>query len=414
MKLNLQSRKNKFLILSWALYDLSNQFFALNVVSLYFVLWLTEEMGAPEILYSLTFGISMFLVAILAPILGTISDLTNRRQPFLLWFTLISVVFTMILGVSGNILLGLLFFAIANFGCQMAIVFYNALIVNIAPKGKIGLISGFGRMFGYSGAFLALFLIKPIVVQSGYQAAFLPTGALFLIFSLPCLLFVKDKGPRADVLRDKERIKEKVIKIFRTLKATAFDTQKFPGLLNFLKASFFSLCAVNAVILFMSVYATRVFGLDKTEITNLIAFSVFFAMAGSIFSGFISDRIGYKRSLCLIFILWGISFLFAAIVTTAKFYWLIGALVGVALGSIWTVSRALAVKLVPEDKIGEVFGLFSLVGYFSAIAGAVYWGVIITFLAPLGALGYRITLSSLILFVFTGYIFLLRLPKDKR
>lgn len=55
--------KNFFLIFAWGLYDLANQFFALNIVSLYFVRWLTLEMKAPEILYSITFGISAFFIA---------------------------------------------------------------------------------------------------------------------------------------------------------------------------------------------------------------------------------------------------------------------------------------------------------------------------------------------------------------
>jgi len=114
MQFKSQKIKNGFLILSWALYDLANQFFALNVVSLYFVRWITLERQAPEILYSIAFGISTFFVAISAPVLGAISDISSRRKPFLIYLTLLSIIFTMVLGVSQNILLGLLFFMIAN------------------------------------------------------------------------------------------------------------------------------------------------------------------------------------------------------------------------------------------------------------------------------------------------------------
>ena len=150
------------LIFAWGLYDLANQFFAVNVVSLYFVRWLTLEKGAAEILYSFSFGVSTFLVAVCAPILGSLSDITGRRKPFLIYLTLLSVVFTVLLGLPKSIFFALLFFVIANFGCQLAVVFYNALMVNVAPEGKIGLVSGLGRMLGYSGAILALFLVKPV------------------------------------------------------------------------------------------------------------------------------------------------------------------------------------------------------------------------------------------------------------
>ncbi|MBI4972800.1 MAG: MFS transporter, partial [Candidatus Omnitrophica bacterium] len=329
-----------FLVISWAMYDLANQFFALNVVSLYFVRWLTLEKQKPEILYSISFGISTLFVALLGPILGAISDETKRRRPFLVFLTLLSIIFTMLLGMD-NILLGLLFFGIANFGCQTAIIFYNALMVNIAPKNRIGFVSGLGKMFGYSGAIIALYLIKPIVLKKGYLATFLPTGILFLIFSLPCLIFIKDKFPPAKISLFYFLKKQKIKDIFHTLKDTAFNIQQFPGLLDFLKAAFFGLCAVNTVILFMSIYATRVFALNETQVINLITFSTFFAIVGSISFGFISDYLGHKRCLTAVFFLWAICFLVAAFAKSINLYWIIGALTGVALGATWVVSRAL-------------------------------------------------------------------------
>src|SRR3989338_2168369 len=111
-------------ILAWGLYDLANQFFAINVVSLYFVRWLTLERQMPEIFYSITFGVSTFFVAMSAPVLGAVSDMTKRRRPFLIFFTLLCIAFTAVLGISKNIWFALLFFAVANFGCQAAIIFY--------------------------------------------------------------------------------------------------------------------------------------------------------------------------------------------------------------------------------------------------------------------------------------------------
>lgn len=264
----------------------------------------------------------------------------------------------------------------------------------------------------YAGAVAALYLVKPAVLSSGYRATFLPTGILFLLFSLPCLIFIKDK-PSAITVGFKSCLKKDRIRcIFRTLKATLFDRRQFPGS-DFLKSAFFIFCAVNAVILFMSIYATRAFGLNEAEVVNLIIFSTLFAMAGSLFSGFISDYFGHKRALAVVFLLWGVCFWWGAFARDKHLYWVIGALAGVALGSTWTVTRAMAINIVPVEKIGEIFGLFNLVGYLSAMVGVLFWGVLIWFLSPLGELGYRITLLSLILFVSLGFIFLLRLPNNK-
>jgi MFS-type transporter involved in bile tolerance (Atg22 family) len=73
----------------------------------------------------------------------------------------------------------------------------------------------------------------------------------------------------------------------------------------------------------------------------------------------------------------------------------------------------MAISIVPKEKIGEIFGLFNLVGYLSAIVGALFWGTLLLFLYRFGELGYRATLLSLILFIVLGFVFLLRVPNKK-
>jgi len=402
----------KLPLFSWALYDLANQFFALNIVSLYFPRWLTLEKRSTEIFYSLAFGVSMFLVAVFAPFLGTIADMKNRHKAFLIFFTFLSIFFTMSLGVSSNVFFSLVFFAIANFGCQEAIIFYNALMVKVAPPKRIGFVSGLGRMFGYSGAILALYFSKPVILKMGYQPTFLLTGFLFLIFSLPCMIFVKEKPSKDKIGLTHFLRKEKILQIFGRLKTTISSTSGFRELKNFLMGSFFMLCMVNTTLLFMSVYASKAFGLNEVEIINLIAFSTVFAIVGSIISGVISDYIGYKQAVLGVFFLWGICILTGGLLHP-PFHWLIGALVGLSLGSTWVVLRALVIKLVPEEKIGEAFGLFNLVSYFSGVVGPLFWGLILLYASRFGGKGYRLAFLSLILFIGIGIIFILRI-KNKR
>ena len=400
-----------FLIVSWGLYDLANQFFALNIVSLYFVRWLTIEKQVPEIFYSIAFSISTLVVAIITPVLGSVSDILNKRMPFLIFFTLLSVIFTMMLGTAGNVVIELVFFAIANCGCQAAVVFYNALLVDVAPKEKIGLVSGFGRMLAYSGALVALYLVKPIVLKSGYQATFFPTGMWFLIFALPSMLFLKDKAKKENRGLFSLLKKDRAAGIVKDLKTGLRATYKLPGFSDFLKASFYGLCVANVIIIFMSAYATNVFKLNETQIINVVGFSTFFAIAGSLISGYICDRVGSVRMLMAIFFLWEVFILLGALVKKPSMYLGIGALAGISLGATWTVARALAVELTPEEKMGNVFGLFNLAGYLSAVMGALFWGAMLFCFSRFGVLSYRISLFSLSIFLVLGFVYLLRLVK---
>ncbi|MEW6101283.1 MAG: MFS transporter [Candidatus Omnitrophota bacterium] len=400
-------------ILSWSLYDLANQFFSLNIISLYFVQWIVLEKGSAEILYSFAYGISNFFIAVFSPVLGAISDAARRKRIFLVSLTIISVFFTIALGFVTSAFLGLLFFAAANFGCSTAVTFYNAQLVDISPKGKIGLISGLGRMFSYLGAILALYLIKPVVARQGYQAAFLPTGILFLLFALPDMIFVKDReGPGGRIDYNLLFKKEKIIEALISLKRLLFNNQEAGGFSNFLKAAFFGTFGVNVVMLFMSVYAARAFNLNESEVANLIVFSTFFAILGSLVSGYLSDYLGHKRFLGIVFISWIACFILGAISKGVFAYHAVGALVGVTLGSTWVVLRALAVKIAPESKMAEVFGLFNLAGFLSAILGPLYWGLILLFLKGFGEWGYRVSLLSLALFTALGLIFLLRIKNS--
>ena len=400
-----ENRIRKLSVLSWALYDLANQFFALIIVSLYFPRWINIEKGIPEIFYSLAFGISMLLVAVSAPVLGVISDERKKHKVFLIFFTLLSVVFTISLSFPINVFLTLVFFAIANLGCQEAIIFYNALIVKVAPRDKVGLVSGIGRMFGYSGAVLALYMTKPVILKAGYRPTFFLTGILFLVFALPCMIFVKQNGK---VSLSSGRVS--FSKAYGKLKTAFSDMCKLEGFIDFLKASFFGLCAVNTIILFMLVYAGKVFGLEEVALINLVAFSACFAIAGSILAGAISDRIGYRRSLLGVFLLWGMCILSGTFVG-ASFVWLIGALAGLSLGGTWVVLRAFVVKIVPEEMLGEAFGLFNLVNYLSAVVGPIFWGLILLYFSRLGERGYRFAFFSLIIFIAAGIVFLLKMEK---
>ena len=81
------------LVLAWGLYDVANQFFAVNMVSLYFIFWAAVEKGVPENVYSWFYAGSLFLVAAAIPLLSAVSDMTGRRRPYLIFFTLLSIFF---------------------------------------------------------------------------------------------------------------------------------------------------------------------------------------------------------------------------------------------------------------------------------------------------------------------------------
>ncbi len=153
----------------WVIYDFANTIFSMNVVSLYFSLWITVDNGREDILVSLANSTSMLLVALSMPILGVISDRYRRRLPFLLGLTLSCVVFTSLISIIGwtipspglRVALALSLFVLANYSYQGGLVFYNALRPQVSPPRLMGRVSGYGTAMGYLGAIVGLALVMP-------------------------------------------------------------------------------------------------------------------------------------------------------------------------------------------------------------------------------------------------------------
>ena len=179
-------------IASWAFYDFANTIFSMNVISLYFALWVIVDHGGQDILYSGALSLSMIAVAVSAPIFGVISDQTGRRRFPLVYLTIISVFATVFIGQTNQLWVGILLFIIANYCYQSALVFYNGMLPNVARRSSIGIVSGYGVSLGYLGSIVGLLIVEPFVTNGGRSAAFLPTGILFLTFAIPCFIFVKD------------------------------------------------------------------------------------------------------------------------------------------------------------------------------------------------------------------------------
>src|SRR6266550_7379696 len=88
--------------LSWALYDFANTVFSMNIATLYFAAWLVADLGHSNTLYAVVNGIASALVVVSIPVFGAISDETQRRKPWVVGFTLIACLSTVVMAVLGQ------------------------------------------------------------------------------------------------------------------------------------------------------------------------------------------------------------------------------------------------------------------------------------------------------------------------
>ncbi len=396
-------RPDRLAIASWSLYDFANTIFSMNVISLYFALWVTVDHGGQDIFYSAALSGSMFAVAISVPLFGAISDQTGRRRGPLTLLTIISVIATALIGQASQLWAGICLFVIANYCYQSALVFYNGMLPAVSRHSNVGMVSGYGVALGYMGSIAGLLLVKPFVETGGRPAAFLPTAFMFLIFALPCFLFTKDPDPKP--------FRIDTGKAFRTLKNTLVNAAQYHVLLKFIGIHFLILDVVNTVIAFIAVYANKVIGFTDSQITTFLILSTTFAMLGS---WLIGQQVKYKGtvpSYWTVLCLWLAALTLIVVSPGESLFWVAGPLAGMGMGGVWVVSRTIVVELSPPEKVGEFFGIYGLAGKMASIVGPLIWGSVVWLFQDTQTLKYRAAIFSLLLITIITLILFGRLQK---
>jgi MFS transporter, UMF1 family len=398
-------KPNVLAIVSWSFYDFANTIFSMNVISLYFALWVTVDKGSSDLLYSVILSGSMLAVALSVPIFGTISDQTGRRRGPLAVLNLICVAATSAIGFFDQLTIGLCCFFLANYSYQSAMVFYNGMLPQISKGTNVGLISGYGVALGYLGSVVGLLAVKPFVDKGGRLAAFFPTALIFLVFALPCLIFVKDPA--------RENIsKVKFAKTFQTLKKTYQEASKYKNLIKFVLIHFLILDVVNTIIAFMSIYANKVIGFDDSQTNTFMIVATLAAMVGSFGIGWLVKVKGNRLLYWFVLILWAVVLLMIAVSQTETMFWVVGPLAGIGMGGVWVVSRSFLVELAPKDKLGEFFGLYSLAGKMASIFGPLIWGLVVWAFDSTETFKYRAAVFVLFLISCVAIFFYRELAKN--
>lgn len=444
---------------SWALYDFANTIFSMNIATLYFAVWLVSDLRASNTMVALGNGISSALIALSIPLFGAISDVTQRRKPWVVWFTILACVATAAMGIVGQAVVPLAgdsvrdpvtmayringgaaaliiaSFVLANYAYQGALPFYNAMMFELVPTNEQGRLSGIGTALGYFGAIVGVLLVTPFFNGSmpllgsissdvmdflrsivpftshgGRVSTFVPTAILFLIFSLPLFIFCKDHNARPGT----KAIPWKAA--FIEVAHTVRDAKQYPGSLRFLIASFLYQDAIGTIIANMALYAVMAMGFNKGLETTLFVVLTVPAVIGSYAIGRLVDRVGPKRSLIFTIIAWVILLLAMVMVPTRIAFWIVGAAIGLIFGGVATSERPLLLTLVPDVEAGRFFSLMVLSSRAAAILGPFIWAFTVDGLLPSfgTAVAYRAGVITVAIGMIASLLLLWGVPDNWR
>lgn len=409
-------------IFSWALYDFSNTIFSANIVTLFFPQFVTEQFGTDPVTEQVSStwiaysaSVAALLLIMLSPIYGVYIDRTQKKKKWVIIFTLVVFACTFLMGyiyqadmkqqlwgIPVSFLLIILLFTIAKFMYNSSLVFYDAMMSSLAPKEDHSVLSGFGVALGYMGTLFGVLTIMSLVGTEDAGKTFIPTAILFLVFSIPIFLFGKDGNKKVD---PNQHLKQSSLisgykEVIETFKLAKND----PAIYVFLIVYFFLNDALATAISMMQPYATTVVGFTSSEFIKIFMIATVFSVIGAFVFGYIAKRIGSLKALHYVALVLMVALVIASIPLPKEAFYICAILFGVAMGSIWVISRTLIIELSPDEHEGQFFGLFSMSGKLSAVFGPFVYGTITLLLKDYGPLASRIAILSLFVMALGAYI----------
>ena len=400
--------------LAWAFYDFANTIFSFAIVSFAMSLWTIRFLGEGPgtFWFTAAVSVSVLLNAIVSPVLGAMSDRVGRRKPFLMVFTVLCIVGTVVIGLV-DIRLGLIAFAIANFAYQAALIYYDALLPDVARPIARGRLSGIGVALGYCGTLLVgVLLLVGISTDadgSSTPATFALVAGLFAVFAGPLFLLVRERERAGISFSAGDAVRS-----FGQLARTVAHARESPGLLRFIVARFFYSDPVNTAIAVMSAFAVYAVGFTEGQALQVLLVLTVVAVIASFGWGFLADRWGPRRTLFAVLAVWAVGLVILTLFLSTIPFLIAGALLGAGLGGVGVVDRLMLLRLTPPDRVGEMFGLYGLVGKFSAVIGPIVYGAIVaTLLAGLDRGAYQVAIASLFVLLLLGMAILRGVPEGE-
>ena len=175
----------------------------------------------------------------------------------------------------------------------------------------------------------------------------------------------------------KTRIEKRhFVEAFKKVISTIRNIKKFKSLWIFLFASFLYVDGANTAIIFLFLFAKDQLGLRLIQFLPLYVLMAIAAGVGSLFFGKITDKLGHKKTLNIVLILWVFLILILYIKINYATFLLTGILGGALLGGVWTITRPMLVELAPKAKIAELFGYQGLTEKFSGVIGPASFGFV--------------------------------------
>ena len=409
---------------AWYMYDFGNSAYAAVVLlAIYSQYYKNTVVGgaAGAMLWGFAIGCAILVVEILSPILGAMADYAASKKRLLFVFSALSWVFTALLFFvqKGDVVMGFVFFILAEIGYRSGQVFYNSLLPDIASADEMGHVSSSGWAIGSIGGVVCLlFILPPIILTHNnllvVRGSFTFAALFWALCASLIFLRVKEKRKGRTLPPGETYLSIAIKRLAETFRAVRHFRQFMTFIVAFLIFNEGILMALD----FAAIIGGVLFGMTTTQLILFMILVQVTSAIGAFLFGKLAGRTGFKNALVFSLVLMIVSVVWMVFNPSLTGFYIIGGLAGFALTGVQSLSRTMTGLFAPESKSAEFFGFFAVAGQSLAFVGPITFGTLVTYLTAryqtsgLAALpaeqdAYRTALVMVAVFLLVGMLILL-------
>ena len=373
---------------SWIMYDWANSIYATNIMAAIFPIYFAMQANETgNKLYGFAVSAAALVVAVLAPILGSIGDFSGMKKKLFAGFLVLGLVFTAVMAAFEDWRLMLVGFILSRIGFSGSCLFYDSFLTDVTTPERMDRVSSWGYAMGYIGGSTIPFIISIAVMllmnQSvlSYKIAILIVVVWWAVFSIPFLKNVKQQYSVEDAPQALAK------EAFRNAWKTFKDILKDKKILFFIIAYFFYIDGVDTIISMATNYGETL-GLGAIGMILALLVTQIVAVPFRILFGNLAKKVGAMRmiaiAVCVYFVITILGFFMgfnieqaelsggdidAALKLSSTLFWILATLVGTVQGGIQALSRSYFGQLIPPERSNEYYGFLDIFGKFSCVIG---------------------------------------------
>jgi UMF1 family MFS transporter len=368
---------------AWAMYDWANSAFQTTIIAVVFPIYfqkvaaadLAGPVATSRFAWATTW--SILIVAIVAPILGSVADRTPIKKKLLAVFLTIGVTATgaMYFIGRGDWLFALTLFVIGNVGVAGSIVFYESLLPHIAPPDALDRVSTAGYAIGYVGGGVLLAINVVMMAKPAWfllpdrttavRASLASVAVWWAVFSIPLFRHVPEPGRRDDAAHEHGG---GVIGAVRGLLATVRELRRYRQAFLLLLAFLVYNDGIQTIIRMATIYGTEI-GLDDNAMIGALLVTQFIGIPFAFLFGMLAGRIGAKTAIFIGLTVYTVITVMGYFLRTSSQFFALCVMVGMVQGGTQALSRSLFASMIPKEKSSEFFAFFGVFERYAGVLG---------------------------------------------